>query len=121
MVRLLKALAVVGGVGLVVVLVYRVSGGSPPLEVHGGDRARPLSTAIAAFDPTEIDTILRRDAIPAIHDPEIVPGSDAELLEDEFVIGVELEGQARAYPIRVLSAHEIVNDEIAGQPIAVTW
>ncbi len=121
MVRFLKTLAIVGGVGLVVFLVYRVSGGTPPVEVHGDDRARPLSTAIAAFDPADIDTILRRDAIPAIHDPEIVSGAEAELLEDEFVIGIEIEGQARAYPIRVLSAHEIVNDGIAGEPYAVTW
>lgn len=45
----------------------------------------------------------------------------SDLEDDELVIGVQIEGEARAYPIRVLSAHEIANDEIHGRPIAVTW
>ncbi|GAB4417548.1 MAG: DUF3179 domain-containing protein [Anaerolineales bacterium] len=40
---------------------------------------------------------------------------------DELVIGLAINGQARAYPIRLLSLHEIVNDVVGGQPVAVTW
>ena len=40
---------------------------------------------------------------------------------DEPVIGIEIDGVARAYSIPFLSEHEIVNDEIAGRKIAVTW
>jgi carotenoid cleavage dioxygenase-like enzyme len=67
--------------------------------------------------------VLPPDAIPAIHDPEMVPVPDVgeDLDDDDKVIGVVIDGEARAYPIRVLSAHEIVNDEIHGRPIAVTW
>jgi hypothetical protein len=38
-----------------------------------------------------------------------------------LVLGVEQDGEAKAYSISLLSRHEIVNDSIGGQPIAVTW
>lgn len=48
---------------------------------------------------------------------------DKVLVDDELVIGVELDGQARAYPINMLTgpSREIMNDELAGTAIAVTW
>jgi hypothetical protein len=39
----------------------------------------------------------------------------------DMVIGVEIEGEARAYPLRILNLHEMVNDRLAGQPIAVIY
>ena len=45
----------------------------------------------------------------------------AEWQDEEEVIGVLLNGDARAYPTRLLSLHEVVNDTVGGQPIAVTW
>lgn len=94
---------------------------SPTEAVRGGDREQPLAAAIADLDPDEIADVLPRDAIAAIVDPEFAPASAPTLADDEFVVGVEIAGEARAYPIRVLSAHEIVNDEIGGRPFAVTW
>ncbi len=44
-----------------------------------------------------------------------------DLSEFEFVIGVEIGSDTRAYPINVLSRHEIVNDVVGGTPIAVTY
>jgi hypothetical protein len=111
---------------LVVVLVFQYAGRfaeDDPVTIRGDDRERPVAAAIAAFRPDEIVEVLPPDAIPAIHDPELVPvravGEDLD--DDDKVIGVVIDGEARAYPIRVLSAHEIVNDEIHGRPIAVTW
>jgi hypothetical protein len=64
-----------------------------------------------------------RDAIPAIDNPEFVPAAeaDAEYRPDELVIGVEFNGDARAYSVPLLSRHEIVNDTVGRQPIVVTW
>ncbi len=63
-----------------------------------------------------------KDAIPAIDNPELLPAEKVNrLTPDEQVIGVVINGEARAYPIRILNGHEIVNDEIQGRPIAVTW
>ena len=70
-----------------------------------------------------IVTLLPRDAIPAINNPQFVQGAEADTLYhvDELVLGVEIDGDARAYSIPFLSGHEIVNDEVGGVPIAVTW
>ena len=63
-----------------------------------------------------------KDGIPSIDDPQFVPVASAEdLAEREPVIGLTLGGEAKAYPLRVLTWHEIVNDEIGGVPVAVTY
>jgi hypothetical protein len=70
-----------------------------------------------------IVTLLPRDGIPAIDDPEFldVAQADEEYAPEELVIGVEFNGDARAYSIPLLSSHEIVNDTVGGEKIAVTW
>lgn len=87
----------------------------------GRENAQSLSAAIRAFDASEIVSAVPRDGIPAIVRPKLVPALDSAVIETEPVIGVRIAGEARAYPIRMLSAHEIVNDEVRGRPIAVTW
>ncbi|MDF2366938.1 DUF3179 domain-containing protein [Sneathiella sp.] len=63
-----------------------------------------------------------KDGIPAIDNPSFIPVSEADHLKPtEPVIGVVVEGEAKAYPLQVLIWHEIVNDEIGGVPIAVTF
>jgi len=71
----------------------------------------------------EIVTLLPRDAIPAIDDPQFLSSAEADDFydPDELVIGVEFDGDARAYSIPFLSSHEIVNDTVSGVKIAVTW
>jgi hypothetical protein len=64
-----------------------------------------------------------KDGIPAIDQPRFVdvPAADDFLTPREPVAVVELAGQAKAYPILIMVWHEIVNDELAGRPIAVTY
>ena len=64
-----------------------------------------------------------RDGIPPIYDPLNVSIEDAAgLLNDTApVISVSVNGEARAYPLGVLMRHEIVNDELGGEPIAATF
>ena len=65
---------------------------------------------------------LPKDAIPAMNNPAFVPVAQADYLEPtDRVIGVVVGREARAYPIRILTRHEIVNDEVGQRPIAVTW
>jgi len=64
----------------------------------------------------------RKDGIPALTKPKFIPANKATYLRDnDRVVGIFIEGQAKAYPIRILNWHEIVNDEVADTPIAVTW
>ena len=63
-----------------------------------------------------------KDGIPAILDPKFATTAEVDFLRDsDVVIGVEIGGEARAYPIRILNWHEIVNDTVSGKPIAVTF
>ena len=64
-----------------------------------------------------------RDGIPPIDKPRPVDQLAAErfLSEREPVIAVEVGGAARAYPVRILVWHEIVNDRLGGRAIAVTY
>jgi len=82
------------------------------------------------FDKTSIDNWSEimsggppKDGIPAISDPDFMPAAkERDITGTEPVMTVEI-GNAtpRAYPIRYLTWHEIVNDEMAGVPIAVTF
>lgn len=63
-----------------------------------------------------------RDGIPALDDPEFIPAANADLPGTEPVVTLEIDGApARAYPLRYLTWHEIVNDTVAGLPVAVTF
>lgn len=63
-----------------------------------------------------------RDGIPSLDYPEIIAADEARYLrEKDRVLGVTIDGVARAYPIRILNYHEIVNDIVAGKGVAVTY
>lgn len=62
---------------------------------------------------------VRQDGIPPLRSPEMVPAKDASYLSDNHIIfGIEVEGEARAYPKRILAWHEMFVDEVAGVPVA---
>ena len=62
------------------------------------------------------------DGIPPIDDPRFdAVGAVDWLDDDEPVLALEVDGQSRAYPVQILIWHEIVNDQVAGVPIAVTY
>jgi hypothetical protein len=63
-----------------------------------------------------------KDGIPSIDQPRFVPLVEAtDLQPEEAVISLVVAGEARAYPLRILMWHEIVNDVVAGVPVAVTY
>ncbi len=63
-----------------------------------------------------------RDGIPALTSPKFIAAKEATMLSaDEQVLGVFLNGIARAYPTRILSWHELVNDYYRDLPVLVSW
>lgn len=64
-----------------------------------------------------------RDGIPSIDNPTFISQEEASawLAGNEPVIAVDLNGEARAYPLQILTWHEIVNDTIGDLPIIVTF
>ncbi|HBR95803.1 MAG TPA: hypothetical protein DD979_00280 [Gammaproteobacteria bacterium] len=73
-----------------------------------------------------MDDILRggppRDSIPAIDQPKYIASSAADFLTDaDRILGIEIAGEARAFPIKILDWHEIVNDRIADQAVMISY
>lgn len=73
---------------------------------------------------------LPREGIPSLDNPPSMPAAGVAplnerrrkyLVSDDRVVGVTLGGESRAYPVRVLNWHEVVNDSLGGVPIAVTF
>jgi hypothetical protein len=63
-----------------------------------------------------------KDGIPSIDDPKFVPiAAMTDLAPTEPVVGLMVNGDARAYPLRILTWHEIVNDVVGGIPVVVTY
>jgi hypothetical protein len=63
-----------------------------------------------------------KDGIPSIDDPQFAAvGETTDIAPTEPVVGLTIEGDARAYPLRILTWHEIVNDVVGGVPVAVTY
>lgn len=71
----------------------------------------------------EIISVLGKDGIPAILEPRFLPAEAAtgQMTPTELVLGLSIDGDHRAYPLNLLSRHEIVNDTVGGEPVAVTW
>lgn len=67
---------------------------------------------------------VRKDGIPALVNPELVTAQDKAatyLDDDELVFGIAINGDVRAYPLRVLDWHEMFNDVIGGVPVALAY
>ena len=63
-----------------------------------------------------------KDGIPAILKPNFVKTGQADFLESsDHVIGVRIGKESRAYPIKILNWHEVINDTLNGVPIVVTF
>ncbi len=63
-----------------------------------------------------------KDGIPAILEPGFLNADQATFLKDsDEIIGVKIGGIAKAYPIKILNWHEVVNDTVDRTPVAVTF
>lgn len=63
-----------------------------------------------------------KDGIPAINNPKFVNASDVKFLQNnDRILGININGESRAYPISILNWHEIVNDVIGDTYFAVTY
>ncbi len=115
------------------ILILVVSGiGRPLIGKQGDVPSYGFDLTTCLIPQNQIVTGgLRKDALQALVDPAVIDGDEITDLNDQLygkylvssdrVIGVEINGEARAYPLLVLNCHEIVNDTLGGQPIAVTY
>ena len=62
------------------------------------------------------------DGIPPLENAPMIPGSEASyLLDEEPVFGVVVNGDTRAYPLRIIDNHEMANDVIGGVPVSIAY
>ena len=96
-----------------------------PVDVRGLEAV--WTTDFCTYQPGVFDEILsggvRRDGIPPIDDPTFVSIAEAsETWQAQTpVIALAIDGEARAYPLGILTRHEIVNDQFGDRPVAVTF
>ncbi len=99
----------------------------PTMPAPATEPPEATEEPVAATAPErdlDIVTLLPFDGIPAIYNPEFfsdIEAANKNYNDGELVLGVEIDGDARAYSVPLLSSHEIVNDVVGGKPIAVTW
>ena len=63
-----------------------------------------------------------RGGIPELNDAETISVADADyMVDDEVVFGAVVNGEARAYPVRILGHHELANDTLGGEPVSLVY
>ena len=104
---------------LAVTTAFAVWQTRPPGRPRPESPLGPATGNVNEYSPTQ----LLRKPIRAIVDPDIVTVDKAEVHDNELVVGVEVNGEARAYPINQLTGpqREIINDRLGETVIAATW
>ena len=76
-------------------------------------------TRDARYKPRQV----LKSPMPALTKPNIIKAIEADVPQNALVLGVEIEGEARAYLINELTGprREVINDRLHGVPIAATW
>ncbi len=69
----------------------------------------------------DYEQILPRGGIAAIVKPRYVSAAKADIDDDSYILGVVVEGQARAFSLNLLNQHEVVNDSIGAVDFAAVW
>ena len=95
---------------------------SGPLELPTADARLPLPTTADALTDEARSGGPGKDGIPSVDDPQFIDAADADVLgPGDPVFGVARDGVKKAYPQKILVSHEIVNDDLGGTPVAVTY
>jgi hypothetical protein len=104
------------------------------LAVAGPLAAAPPATQPATTAPDDGDgeaaspsphpdfrQIIPRGRIASVDEPVFVKAGEAEIEGDAWVLGVEADGSPRAYSLRLLNRHEVVNDRAGERTFAAVW
>jgi len=113
----------------VVVLVAAVTCSCAPQR--GGAVSSTLRSPLSPLSPLDeleadydanAQRAVPRDSFDVLDEPELVAAGEATSLEDdEYVLGISLGGESKAYPIGALGESELFNDVCGGIPIAGSW
>jgi hypothetical protein len=123
-------LSIVGIILSVIIVIPTINTNPTSITITAGGNTNSAASATAEEKEKSIvplDQIVGGgpppDGIPSIDNPKFISVQEAsKFLEDsELVLGLNINGDIRAYPLQILVWHEIVNDEIGSIPVAVTY
>ena len=123
-------LSIVGIILSVIIVIPTINTNPTSITISAGGNTNSAASATAEEKEKSIvplDQIVSGgpppDGIPSIDNPKFISVQEAsKFLEDsELVLGLNINGDIRAYPLQILVWHEIVNDEIGSIPVAVTY
>jgi hypothetical protein len=104
-----------------VALTWLVLSSITSTNVRASDSGFDLSKSLIPIDEIHSGGP-GKDGIPSIDQPRFVTAADAKFLRDkDRVIGIHRNGISKAYPIRILNWHEVVNDKVVDEAILVTY
>lgn len=90
------------------------------LRFVGGERSLPQNMKIRLEEITWGGVVV--DGIPSLDNPRLINAQEADyLLADDLVFGIEINGDVRAYPLRIMGWHEMFNEVIGGVPVALAY
>lgn len=99
--------------GFLLILPWRGIANSQPLSKETLEKQYYSSSFRAA----------PQDAFPVLFNPPMGTAKEGDriLQPNEWVIGIAVNREARAYPVDVMGFHELLNDVVGGTPITVCW
>jgi hypothetical protein len=104
------------GIAVILVISSLVSPVNVIASVGAGEEhIIPLEEIVSGRPPP--------DGIPSIDSPKFAAVNDADqfLADSDKIVGINISGDIRAYPLQILVWHEIVNDNVGGVPVAITY
>lgn len=81
----------------------------------------PMLLPAAEKLPRGVEQLLPRGGIPAVFEPKFVTAAEARISDDAWVLGISLNGVAKAYSLNLLNRHEVINDRFGDLPVAAVW
>ena len=86
-----------------------------------GPGPAPAAPPAAEDPPPGVEQLLPRGRIAAVFAPEFVGAAEAELPDDAWILGVAIDGEAKAFSLNLLNRHEVVNDRSGETAYAAVW
>jgi len=96
--------------------------GTPPLVRTDTSEVNAAWDVPGGGTEVILGCLFGRDCIPSVENPELIPADAAgQLQDDDLVLGFVHEDDARAYPLRILDWHEIINDKFDNLSVSITY
>ena len=114
---------IAAGVLAAIAFVACVSDAPPTAPPRVTPPPPPTATepTLPAIDLGRLYQVLETDEIEPVYDPIFETAGRTRLGDEQLVMGVAINGEAKAYPVSLLQFREMVNDEVGGTPVLVTW